>query len=488
MPRPKANLVVLDPGSGKARPGAFVTIYNANTLDKAALYADDDLAPVGNPVQANGLGQVAVRLNPGLYDVSMTWDGALPTVVEDVGVFTSEAVIVAPGDLIIGGAAGTPVRLAVGANGQVLVVENGLPAWKALGPGVGLPAGTAGSLLAYGAGGSLTTILPGLQDQALAMAGGVPTWVSTLLPPGTTLPINQPGDLVVGAVTTGLPARLAVGTVGSTLTVSDNNALVWSEPGGVGSGTGQCYLAYENDQSLWLTPFRGNKIWVNGQTRTIPDTGIRLTPTGLSLDTNYYIYLAWTGTDLALEASTTGFQQTTGLTHKAGDLSRTLVGYARLVGPTPGHWEDSEGSRCVLSFFNQDERTGTGYLRAPRSLGSQPNTPVEVHPEIRCYFIAWGFTNITMTLTGSVYSTATFPIAIISFLALDGVAISGTQTSAMQGGPRINIATGITKTLAAQDTLHFLSLYGLTQTGGSATWEGEASGVTSCRVAFTIAT
>ena len=33
--RPKLNFVVLDPGSGKARPGAFVTMYASNTLEKA---------------------------------------------------------------------------------------------------------------------------------------------------------------------------------------------------------------------------------------------------------------------------------------------------------------------------------------------------------------------------------------------------------------------------------------------------------------------
>src|SRR4029453_9438309 len=99
MPRPKANLVVLDPGSGKARPGGFVTIYRANTLDLAALFADDDVTSVANPIQANGLGQVSVRLNPGLYDVSMTWDGAQPTVVEDITVITGEIVITSPGAL-----------------------------------------------------------------------------------------------------------------------------------------------------------------------------------------------------------------------------------------------------------------------------------------------------------------------------------------------------------------------------------------------------
>ena len=92
MARVKVNYVVLDPGSGKARPGAHVTFYDANTLTKTTLYADDDVTTVANPVQANGLGQVSVRVNPGLYDISMTWDGAQPTVVEDVLAWVPEGV------------------------------------------------------------------------------------------------------------------------------------------------------------------------------------------------------------------------------------------------------------------------------------------------------------------------------------------------------------------------------------------------------------
>jgi hypothetical protein len=492
--RPKFNFAVLDPGSGRAQPGAWVSVYLANTLTLATLYADDDVSTLANPVQANQLGQVAMRVNPGIYDVSMVWDGAQPTVVEDVLAWTPEAaVLTTPGDLLVGTAAG-PKALHVGLENQLLVVDQGLPVWRTLASNDGVPAGATGSLLVYGTSGGVQVILPGTQDQALAMAGGTPTWVSSLIPAGTTLPINQPGDLVYGAPSTGLAARLPVGALGSMLTVSDNATLIWSPSGAVGPGVGQCYLSYENTQSLWLAPHKGNRIWVNGVTHTIPDNGVRLTPVGLSLHTNYYIYLAWTGTELALEASTTGWHQTGGLMHKFGDMSRTLVGFARVldesyVGGSASVpiWMDTEKYRCVLSFFNQDERVATGFFTAPRSLSSTP-AAVEVHGEIRCYFIAWGFTNLTMSMTGSVYSTATFPIAVISYLALDDTVIQGMHLSAMNTGARLNLATGTTKTLAASDTLHSLSIHGLVQAGGGATWEGDAGGQTACRVSITIAT
>jgi hypothetical protein len=473
-----------------------VTTYLANTLTPATLYADDDVSTMANPVQANALGQVAYRVNPGLYDISMSWDGAQPTVVEDVLAWTPEAAVLQqPGDLLVQGQTGTPQRLQVGPERAILTMDGGMPTWRYLQGETSLPPGPDGSLLYYGAAGYVHPIPPGTQDQALAMAGGVPTWVSSLIPPGTTLPINQPGDLVIGAPSTGLPSRLAVGPLGSTLTVSENATLVWGEPGSVGPGVGQCYLSVENTNSLWLTPYQGNKIWVNGKAQTIPDAGLRIAPTGLSLHTNYYIYVFWNGTALQLEPSTTGWQQTNGVMHKQGDASRTLVGYARVLeesyaggAPLVPAWVDSEKYRCVLSFFNQDERTGTGFFRAPHSMGSNPDVPIEVHDEIRCYFITWGFTNVSLTLTGAVYSTASFPIAIISYLALDQVEQVGIATSALQAGPRLNIACGITKTLAAQDMLHMITLHGLTQSGGSATWDGEASGITSCRMTFTIST
>ena len=74
------------------------------------------------------------------------------------------------------------------------------------------PAANRGALLSFDHN-ALITIPPGQQNQALVMQGGMPTWVSSLLPPGTTLPINQTGDLVVGGPD-GEVARMPRGNVG----------------------------------------------------------------------------------------------------------------------------------------------------------------------------------------------------------------------------------------------------------------------------------
>jgi hypothetical protein len=265
------------------------------------------------------------------------------------------------------------------------------------------------------------------------------------------------------------------------------NLIVEVESGAVGPGMGQCYLSYENANSLWLMPQYGNKIWVAGRSRVIPDAGIRLAPTGLTPHTNYYIYVTWIGSALVLEASVTGWAQTGGLWHKADDLSRTLVGYARCLeeGTAPGVpiWLDSENIRGVLSLYNQDERVGTAKFTAPRSTTTSA-APVELHQEIRCYFIAWGFTNITMTLTGTAYSTVGFS----SYLVLDEVAIAGTYISPTAADVHLNIATGIAKSLPPADTLHVLTMYGQVWAPGTATWWGDPNDIEVCRTGFTLAT
>lgn len=481
--RPKLNFVVNDPASGKARPGAWVTIYDANTVTKVPLYADDDVTSLANPVQANALGQVAFRVAPGIYDVSMTWDGAVPTVVEDVVAWTPEAaVMTSPGDLIVGGPAGAPTRMPAGVENTVLITHQGLPGWWYLQSDYGLPHGSTGSLLGYGGLGYAVAIPPGMQDQALVMSGGMPTWAS-LLPAGTVMPISQPGDLVVGAPGTGLPARLAAGTVGQVLTAGDPGmGLVWDSPGKAGPGQGQCYLKLDGP-NLRLIPLHGNQLWIGHRSWTIPDAGVILAPTGLSPHTNYYVYAAH-GVGMFLEASTIPFAVTGGYYYKSGDLTRALVGYCHFYtyDETTPAFVDDDKIRGLLSFFNQDERSGSSKFTAPRSTSS--TTAVEIHDEIRCYFIAWGFTQVQMGITGSAYTNTPYA-SWGSFLALDFEIVAGSPGLTAQGQHRSNIGTSITKVLGASNNLHMITLYGNTVAPAVVTWHGEA-GVLACRTHFTI--
>jgi hypothetical protein len=484
--RPKLNFVVMDPGSGRARPGAWVTFYKANTLEKIWLWDDADTSTLTNPVQANALGQVAVRVDPGIYDISMSWDGAQPTVVEDVLAWTPEAAVIShPGDMIVGTwDTGAPSRLPVGQyDNQILMIENGMPTWRHLGSDSGVPLSAPGSLLHVIGNGYVAPLAPGTQDQALVMSGGIPTWAS-LLPAGTVMPINQPGDLVVGAPGTGLPSRLGIGSAGTVLTTNaDTGSLFWDYPGKAGVGEGQCYLRYD-PPVLRLIPFQGNQLWIGDRSRTIPDAGVTLATTGLSTYQNYYIYAAWVSGAMVLEASTVEPAVWGGHTHKSGDFSRTLVGYAHAgpSGQTDPVWMDNETVRGLLSFFNQDEKTGGAKLTAPRSTSSQ--SAVELHAEIRCFFIAWGFTQVQMGITGAAVVNLA-GAGFTSVIALDGMQIAGMPIIAANANEFHNITTVITKTLTAANQLHVLSLYGLTSTGSVATWHGEP-GIQACRTFFTI--
>jgi hypothetical protein len=474
--RPKLNFVVLDPSSGRAQPGAWVSIYLANTLTLTTLWADDDVSTLANPVQANQLGQVAMRVNPGVYDVSMVWDGATPTVVEDVLAWTPEtAIITSPGDLIVGGTTGAPTRLPAGSSGTVLTTEVGIPSWQYLGSGHGLPTGPAGTMLTYSSTGPVALILPGTQDQALAMAGGVPTWVSSLIPPGTTLPISQPGDLVVGAVGSGLPARLARGAPGTVLT-SDAGGVSWHAEAAVARGVGQCRLHRFDDTTLGLIPWHGEHIWVNGGSRVIPVDGVPLSRTGLVVETQYQVYAAWDGAALSLEASTTGWEGTGGLTHKIGDVTRTLVGMIYASGTTEVFFIDTQTARYVISHFNPYPRQVEHFFRAPRSTSS--TTPVEVHDEIRAHFLTWGWNAVEIALDGMVIvapnSSAT------TYLALDATLASAAATDNSTAWPITgNIAQA--KTIMPSWGRHWVTLYGAT-TGATQTWQGDINDVSTCRV------
>ena len=477
MARPKLNVVVLDPGSGKARPGAWVTFYFANTLTPTTLYADDDVSTLANPVQANQLGQVAVRVSPGLYDISMTWDGAQPTVVEDILAYTPEtAVLTTAGDLIVGDATGDPVRLAVGLENQIFVVDQGLPAWKTLAANDGLPPGASGSLMSYGPTGRVLPILPGLQDQALAIMGGVPTWVSTLLPPGAYLPINQPGDLIVGQVTTGEVARLARGATDQVLTTADTGGLVWRTPVPPGGkGAGHAYLALAGTD-LKLRPNLGSQLWIDGASREIPAAGVTLAPTGLTPDTTYYIYAAWTADVMTLEASPSGYAEAGGLLHKYDDPTRTLVGMARTIaGPA---WTDTRTQRFVLSLYSTMPRVARSWFTAPRSI----TTVQEIHPEIRVEFLVWGHTPIQVGVSGMFALDNTGVTGIVWVATtLDGGNLAGHAISMQTPGLWVNnsLTTGVDD---LAEGWHMVTLWGAVPTGGQATFTGDASGVFATRL------
>jgi len=122
---------------------------------------------------------------------------------------------------------------------------------------------------------------------------------------------------------------------------------------------GQCYLSYSGG-NLLLSPKDGNQLFINSAFRTIPDAGVTLSPStavgggAVAATTLYYIYASWSGSAIAMEASTTAYaaQAGTGVKIKSGDATRTLVGMWSSAGA--GAWSSiGEG----VSYFNPVPKT-----------------------------------------------------------------------------------------------------------------------------------
>lgn len=135
----------------------------------------------------------------------------------------------AKGDLIGGGASGTPTRVpASGSNGLVLTADNTQTAGLAWAAALVNPMTTKGDLIAGGASGTPTRLSVGADGNVLAANSGSADGVSWEAPPWMTNPMAAKGDIIAGA-SGGAPARLAVGTNGQVLSADSTqvDGLAW---------------------------------------------------------------------------------------------------------------------------------------------------------------------------------------------------------------------------------------------------------------------
>lgn len=129
------------------------------------------------------------------------------------------------GDLIVGQSGGGAGRLPVGAEGQVLRVVAGLPAWddeSAGGGGMANPMTSFGDLIFGQSAGSPARLAVGAEGQVLRVVSGLPAWDDETAGGGgggMTNPMLDYGDMIVGQ-SAGGPARLAPGTDGQVLTMT----------------------------------------------------------------------------------------------------------------------------------------------------------------------------------------------------------------------------------------------------------------------------
>lgn len=181
---------------------------------------------------------------------------------------------------------------------------------------------------------------------------------------------------------------------------------------------GQCRLTFVSATSIKLSPLNGRSLMIGGVPRQLPAAGISLANTGLSASTFYYIYAAWSGSAIILEASATGHSQdaTTGVEIKTGDATRTLVGALQTNAST--QFTDSVSARNVASYFNRRNRNIGVFAGSGITLIS--TSEVEVSTSLRLQFVSWGDEIVTIDIGGQFQVGLSQSIGLQPFV--DGVA------------------------------------------------------------------
>ena len=170
------------------------------------------------------------------------------------------------GDIITGGASGTPGRLGIGTNGQVLTVSSGVPSWQTIPTQTGdHKVCTDGTDTA----GYLEDKVEAGTNVSITKTAGKLVIAST--DTGMLNPMTTSGDLIVGG-TSGTPVRLVSGTTGQVLKVG-SNGIGWEAESGQtlylgafdsrnrpqNATTGQFIL----DTDLGYILYRYGSAWIN---------------------------------------------------------------------------------------------------------------------------------------------------------------------------------------------------------------------------------
>jgi len=144
------------------------------------------------------------------------------------------------GDIIYGGASGTPTRLPIGTNAYVLTVNSGIPSWQPASGGFTNPMSAKGDVIQGDTGGTAVRLAGAATGNALISGGvgsfnswgkiGLTTHISGTLAVGnggTGLTSVGTGEILVGS--SGNLVVLPVGSNGQVLTLSGGTP-VWSTP------------------------------------------------------------------------------------------------------------------------------------------------------------------------------------------------------------------------------------------------------------------
>lgn len=227
---------------------------------------------------------------------------------------------------------------------------------------------------------------------------------------------------------------------------------------------GQCRLNYVSTSAIRLDQYNGNRIMIGDSVCSIPSAGITLAPTGLTPNTDYYVFVSDANGDevadtleAALVSAGTQVDATTGVRIKSGDRTRTLVGLVRpAAGPA---WDNTRP--YVRSYFNR-QGTFSSTLQTANRTFTNTGTGAEVHSSLRAEFIAFIDDPLVGTVSYPVVNSAANETYLIS--GLDG----GVPTGASYGvavGTTLQTVEKALPFVIATDGYHYLTPIGSVSAG-----------------------
>jgi hypothetical protein len=238
---------------------------------------------------------------------------------------------------------------------------------------------------------------------------------------------------------------------------------------------GQCRLSYVSTSAIKLSPFGGNLLMIADAPCLVPSAGVSLAPTGLTPNTDYYIFAADANGDeivdtLYAELTSVGLDTdaTTGVRIKLGDRTRTLVGIARpIAGPT---WENARP--YVRSYFNRQPTFSSTVQTANRTY-TNTGAGVEVHTSLRAEFIAFTDDRLVGTVSYPVVNSGANETYLIG--GVDGTLPTSPAYGVMVGTTLQLVEKVLPFTIAA-DGYHYLTPLG-SVVAGTGTLGKSASGL-----------
>ena len=205
----------------------------------------------------------------------------------------------------------------------------------------------------------------------------------------------------------------------------------------------------------------------------IPSGGATLGTGGLSASTVYYVYGYDSAGVLTLEASATGYtKHASGLRHKTGDATRTLIGLIRTDGSA--QFVNSDTQRFARSWFNGPSKALFRDFNSGSGISTASATAVELSSSNRLEFLVWAGERVTATACMSVTNDDATGSAVME-LGLDGAsAIAGSlgrQDQHATAGEYVSIVSRAVQEPA--EGYHYFTVLGRVITAGNGTFAGE---------------